>query len=207
MTAWELQAGKCHIRRCQASIQGTGVVRLRGWNLLGGDFVGPERVGFLGLLDAFLGDVSVGPAAGGVSIQLGPIALSSFMRSALAWQGDVFCWSYIPGRGPVESLGNVVIAFSVSTHIEYLVLNMTTALMVQASNLMLESLPLSLFVSGIEFLVGLVGAADQTKVHGRLRVVVLSAGLGPRRTAYMIGHSHSRRSRHWWWDHLEGRSQ
>lgn len=76
MTAWELQAGKGHIRRCQAPIQGTGVVRLRGWNLLGRDFRGPEAVGILGLLDAFFGDVSVGPAGGGVSIQLRPIALS-----------------------------------------------------------------------------------------------------------------------------------
>lgn len=55
MTAWELQARKCVIRRGEAPIKGTGVVRLRGGNLLSCDFVGPEPVGFLCLLDAFLG--------------------------------------------------------------------------------------------------------------------------------------------------------
>lgn len=47
-----------------------------------------------------------------------------------------------------------------STHVEKLVLNMSAALTVQAKDLMLESLPLSLFVFGIEFGVGLVGTVD-----------------------------------------------
>ena len=55
MTARELQAGKCIIRRGEAAIKGTGVVRLGSGNLLSRDFMGPEPVGFLGLLDAFLG--------------------------------------------------------------------------------------------------------------------------------------------------------
>lgn len=59
MTARQLQPGKSQIRRGQASIQRTGVVRLGSWNLLRRDFLGPERVGFPGLLDAFLGDVGV----------------------------------------------------------------------------------------------------------------------------------------------------
>lgn len=75
MSARELQSSKCPIRRGQASIQGTGVVRLGGGNLPRRDLFRPEPVGFLGLLDACLGQASVGPAAGGVSVQLGPVAL------------------------------------------------------------------------------------------------------------------------------------
>lgn len=57
--AWELQAGKGQIRRCQASIQGTGVVRLGSRNLLGCDLIRPEGIGLLGLLDAFRRDVGI----------------------------------------------------------------------------------------------------------------------------------------------------
>ena len=75
MSAREPQSGKCPIRRGQASIQGTGVVGLGGGNLSSRDLFRPEPVGFLGLLDAFLGQASVGPVAGGVPVQLGPVAL------------------------------------------------------------------------------------------------------------------------------------
>ena len=54
MTARELQGGKCHIGRGQTPIKWTGVVGFGGGNLLSRDRLGPEPVGFLGLLDAFL---------------------------------------------------------------------------------------------------------------------------------------------------------
>lgn len=75
VTARELQSGKRHIGRGQTPIQWTGVVRFGGGDFLGRDRLGPERVGLLGLLDAFLRQMSVSPVGGGVSILLGPIAL------------------------------------------------------------------------------------------------------------------------------------
>lgn len=82
----------------------------------------------------------------------------------------MFCFAYIPGRGPIKRLGYVVIAFSVPTHVEHLVLNMFAAVTVQVSDLMLESLPLSLLVFGIEFSVCIVGTVDQTEIDGCLDV-------------------------------------
>ena len=87
----------------------------------------------------------------------------------------MFCLAYIPRRGPVKRLGYVVIAFSVPTHVEQLVLNMFAALTVQAKDLMLESLPLSLLVSGIEFGVCIVGTVDQTEIDVCLNRKIRSA--------------------------------
>ena len=51
----EHQAGKRIVRRGQASIKRTDVIRLGRDNLLSRDLLGPEPVGFQGLLDAVLG--------------------------------------------------------------------------------------------------------------------------------------------------------
>lgn len=87
----------------------------------------------------------------------------------------MICLAYIPGRGPVKGLGYVVIAFSVPTHVEHLVLNMFAALPIQAIDLMLEPLPLSLLVFGIEFSVCIVGTVDQTEIDGCLNRKIQSA--------------------------------
>ena len=55
-------------------------------------------------------------------------------------------------------------------HVEHLVLHMWAALTVQARDLILESLPVGLFVLGVEFRVGLVGTADQTEILGSLKI-------------------------------------
>lgn len=87
--------------------------------------------------------------------------------------------AYIPGRGAVEGLGHVVIAFSVSAHVEHLVLHMSGAPTVQADDVMVESLPLRLFVGGVVLCVRIVGTVDQTQVHLRLSMESESAGLSP----------------------------
>ena len=111
--------------------------------------------------------MSIGPVAGAVSIQLGPIAL---LPHQLRPSGATDVFAYIPGRGSVESIGYVMIAFTMSTHVEHLVLNMAAALTVQAKDLILESLPLSLFVVGVKFRIGIVCPVDKTKIHGGLTI-------------------------------------
>ena len=120
--------------------------------------------------------------------------------------------AYIPSRGAVEGLGHVVIALSVSTHVEHLVLHVSGALTVQAEDVMVESLPLSLFMGGIVLCVRIVGTVDQTQVHLRLSMEPESAGLSPMSHGVehvkdaSLGYLRSQRWRHSWWDHLGGRS-
>lgn len=56
-----------------------------------------------------------------------------------------------------------------STHVEYLVLNMAAVtLTIQVKDMMLESLPWGLLAGGVEFRVGLVASVDQSEIHGGL---------------------------------------
>lgn len=63
-----------------------------------------------------------------------------------------------------------MVAFSVPTHVEQLVLHSSAAVTVQAQDQVLESFPLGLFVLGVEFRVGLVSTVDQTEIHGGLKI-------------------------------------
>ncbi len=63
-----------------------------------------------------------------------------------------------------------MIAFPMTTHIEDLVLNISTALSVQTEDFMLESLPLGLLMFRIVFAVGVVCLIDETKVCGCLQM-------------------------------------
>lgn len=66
--------------------------------------------------------MGVGPYDGAVSVQLGVVA--------------------VPGRGAVVRLRIVVVAVTVSAHIEQLVLGAMRSFAIELSDLMLEALPL-----------------------------------------------------------------
>lgn len=61
-----------------------------------------------------------------------------------------------------------MIAFSMSPKIKHLILYMPTALAIQTKDLMLETLPLSLFMLGIIFWIGFIGTIDETEIDGCL---------------------------------------
>ena len=86
---------------------------------------------------------------------------------------NVPCW------GTVERLGSVVVAFTVPAHIENFVLDISTALAVQAEDLVFEALPLGFLVFGVVLCVCVVCLADETKVCSCLQV--LSGFIAPSR--------------------------
>lgn len=70
----------------------------------------------------------------------------------------------IPSRGPVESLGIVVITVSVAAHVQDLVLDTAGCLVVQFCDLMLEALPLSQVVVVVEVSITGIVTVDEAKV-------------------------------------------
>ena len=57
---------------------------MRGWDFLDRDFRSPEAVGDLGLENASLGKMGIGPDDGAVAIQFGPVAL--MLRGGVNWK-------------------------------------------------------------------------------------------------------------------------
>lgn len=76
--------------------------------------------------------------------------------------------SYVPGWGTIEGFGCVVKTLSMAAHVEHFVLDIPTALAVQAEDLVLEALPLGLFVLRIIFRIRIVRLIYQTEVDGCL---------------------------------------
>ena len=91
---------------------------------------------------------------------------------------NVPCW------GAVERLGSVVVAFAVTAHVQDFVLDVPTALAIQAEDLVLEALPLGLLVFGVVLGVCVVCLIDETEVCSRLQV--LSAFIARRRLSTYI---------------------
>ncbi len=82
---------------------------------------------------------------------------------------NVPCW------GAVEGLSGVVIALAMTTHIEDLVLDISTALAVQAEDFMLEALPLGFPMFGVVLGVSVVCPVDETKICGRLGLMSIDS--------------------------------
>lgn len=62
-----------------------------------------------------------------------------------------------------------MVAFTVATHVEDLILNISTALTVQAEDFVLKALPLGFLVFGVVLAVCVVCLIDKTKVCGCLQ--------------------------------------
>ena len=107
----QILPGEGVVRRLETPRQGTGVVVLGRGDLLVRNLRRPECVDGQGLGDSEGGQVGVGPGYGAVSVQLGVIA--------------------VPGRGAVVGLRIVVIAVTVSAHVEQLVLGATRSVAVE----------------------------------------------------------------------------
>ena len=99
--------------------------------------------------------MGVGPGDGAVPVQLGVIA--------------------VPGRGAVVGLRVVVVAVTVSAHIEQLVPGAMRSFAVELGDLMLEALPLGQVMVGGKSGIGWVCAIEETKVCGH---EIKSAGIG-----------------------------
>ncbi len=80
----QIETGEGDLGRLQAPTERRGVVRLRNLDLLLVDFLLPEIVCNLSLLDTESCDLCICPADGLIAIQLGPIAVPS--RRAIAWR-------------------------------------------------------------------------------------------------------------------------
>ena len=134
------------VRRLETPRQGTCVIALGRGNLLVLDLGRPEFVDGQSLCDSEGGQVGVGPSYGAVSVQLGVIA--------------------IPCRGAVVGLRIVMIAVTMSAHVEQLVLGATGSVAIELANLVLEALPLSKITMGVKSGVGRIRAIDEAKICG-----------------------------------------
>jgi hypothetical protein len=76
----------------------------------------------------------------------------------------------VPRWGAVKRLGGVMVALAMATHIKDLVLDVSTALTVQAEDFVLEALPLGFLVFGVVLAVCVVRLINKTKVCGCLQV-------------------------------------
>ena len=90
--------------------------------------------------------MSVGPCDGAVPVLLGVIA--------------------VPCGRAIVSLGIIVVAVTMSAHIEQLVFDTTRSLAIELGHLVLEALPLSQIFVGMKSGVGGICAIDETKVGG-----------------------------------------
>lgn len=156
MTSRKLQASECNLGRCQASVERTRVVVFGHGDFFRGDCIGPESVRFFSLLDAFVGYVSISPGDGSVPIQFGPVALS-LMLAPVRPGGPS---AYVPCRRAIKALGNIMVAFPMSAHVKDFVLYVPAALTVETKDLMLEPLPLGLFVIWVILKIGIVSSSD-----------------------------------------------
>jgi len=59
---------------------------------------------------------------------------------------------------------------AVAAQEEHLVLNVTAGLIIQLLNLVVEALPLGEILGVFKFLIGGIGAVEETKVHGSLYI-------------------------------------
>lgn len=102
--------------------------------------------------------MSIGPCDGAVSVQLGVIA--------------------VPCGRAVVGLRIVVVAVTVSAHIEQLVFGTTRSLAIELGHLVLEALPLSWILVGMKSGIGWICAIDETKVSGHeIKRARISRGL------------------------------
>lgn len=88
--------------------------------------------------------MSISPSDGAVSVQLRVIA--------------------VPRGRAVVSLRIIMVAVTVSAHIEQLVLGSTRSLAIELSNLTLKALPLGQIMVGMKSGIGWICAIDETKV-------------------------------------------
>ena len=90
--------------------------------------------------------MSIGPCDGTVSVQLGVIA--------------------VPCGRAVVGLRIIVVAVTVSAHVEQLVFGTTRSLTIEPGYLVLEALPLSQILVGMKSGIGWICAIDETKISG-----------------------------------------
>ena len=90
--------------------------------------------------------MSIGPCDGAVSVQFGVIA--------------------VPCGRAVVSLRVIVVAVTVSAHVEQLVFGTTRSLAIELGYLVLEALPLSQILAGMKSAISWICAIDETKVSG-----------------------------------------
>ena len=102
--------------------------------------------------------MSVGPCDGAVSVLLGVIA--------------------VPCGRAVVSLRVVVVAVTVSAHIEQLVFDATGSLAIELGYLVLEALPLSQIFVGMKSGISWICAIDETKISGHeIKCACIGRGL------------------------------
>ena len=90
--------------------------------------------------------MSIRPSDGTISVQLGVVA--------------------IPCGRAIVSLCIIMVAVTVSAHVEQLVPSATRSLEIELGKLMLEALPLSQVVVGMKSGIGWICAIDEAKVCG-----------------------------------------
>lgn len=138
-----------------------------------------EGVCLVGLDEALVGELGVGPGGGAVAVELGPVALQSeTIGSAKRSEerGEMAETTYVPGRSAIVGLGGVVEALAVAAHDHDLVSHIAVlaAAVVEIRDPAGEALPLGL---GAVLVVGLVRgerSLNQTKVVGQLDGVSIS---------------------------------
>ena len=146
VSSWQIQAAESVIRRLETPRQGTGVEALGRGDLLILDLGCPEFVDGQSLCDSERGQVRIGPSHSAVSVQLRVIA--------------------VPCGRAVISLRIVMIAVTVSAHVEQLVLGATRSVAIELADLVLEALPLRKITVGVKSGVGRIRAIDEAKVYG-----------------------------------------
>lgn len=85
------------------------------------------------------------------------------MEEPWLWWG-----SYIPGRGAVVRLGDVMVAFSMATEVEDFVLGTGGCFGIKNRDLVLESQPSGQFAGRVEISISIIDLIDQTEVVGDL---------------------------------------
>lgn len=118
----QTQAIESEVCSLEAAGQGGHVERLGGLNLLSGNLVGPESVGFEGLSNAVGREVGVLPAVGAVAGLLAPVT--------------------VPGGCAVVSLSSVVVAFAVTSNEKEFVGSVSGGIAVEVLQESVEALPL-----------------------------------------------------------------
>ena len=149
----------------------TRIVLLRHRYLLGANLGFPEDIGHQGLLDTFVGQVSVSPDTSAIAVELGPIALRLSKHLLKDNQlGNVrprpesrnnllLHYVYLPHAAPrILCYCCFYIGRSASYHVQKLVLHISITVRFQMRDLSIKTLPLRLSVLWIELRICIVSS-------------------------------------------------